>query len=203
VSAALPIDPLLPEVVETLRKNSRLVLRAPPGAGKTTRVPGALLDGGLAGGKQIVVLEPRRIAARAAAEFVARARGGVVGGEVGYRVRFEGKGGESTRLWFVTEGVFSRSLTRDTYLEEVGAVILDEFHERHLPGDVALALARELQETVRPDLKLVVMSATLDTAALATYLGGAPVLTSEGRAYPVHIAHAEAGEHCLGDQILY
>ncbi len=164
MSAALPIEPLLPEVVETLRQNSRLVLRAPPGAGKTTRVPGALLDGGLARGKQIVVLEPRRIAARAAAEFVARARGGVVGGEIGYRVRFEGKGGESTRLWFVTEGVFSRSLTRDPYLEEVGAVILDEFHERHLQGDVALGVVRELQETVRPELKLIVMSATLDTA---------------------------------------
>ena len=190
MSAALPIEPLLPEVVETLRGSSRLVLRAPPGAGKTTRVPAALLDGGLAGGKQIVVLEPRRIAARAAAEFVARARGGVVGGEVGYRVRFERKGGESTRLWFVTEGIFSRSLTGDPYLEEIGVVVLDEFHERHLQGDVALGVVRELQETVRPELKLVVMSATLDTAGVAAFLGGASVLTSEGRAFPVEIEYA-------------
>ncbi len=190
MSAPLPIEPLLPEIVETLRKDSRLVLRAPPGAGKTTRVPATLLDAGLASGRQIVVLEPRRIAARAAAEFVARERGGAVGAEVGYRVRFEQKGGASTRLWFVTEGVFSRSLARDPYLEEIGVVVLDEFHERHLQGDVALGVVRELQETVRPDLKLVVMSATLDTAKLATFLAGAPVLTSEGRAYPVEIEHA-------------
>jgi ATP-dependent helicase HrpB len=190
VSGALPIEPLLPEIVETLRRDSRLVLRAPPGAGKTTRVPATLLDAGLASGRQVVVLEPRRIAARAAAEFVARERGAGAGGEVGYRVRFEQKGGGSTRLWFVTEGVFLRSLVRDPYLEEIGLVVLDEFHERHLQGDVALGVVRELQETVRPELKLVVMSATLDTAKLAAFLGGAPVLTSEGRAYPVEIEHA-------------
>ncbi len=190
MSAALPIESLLPEIAESLRRSSRLVLRAPPGAGKTTRVPAMLLDVGLSHGKQIVVLEPRRIAARAAAEFVARARDGVAGGEVGYRVRFEQKGGRSTRLWFVTEGVFSRGLARDPYLEEVGLVVLDEFHERHLQGDVALGVVRELQESVRPDLKLVVMSATLDTAKVAVFLAGAPVLTSEGRAHPVEIEHA-------------
>jgi len=131
---ALPIDALLAQIVETLRRGSRLVLRAAPGAGKTTRVPAALLDTGLAGDKQVLVLEPRRIAARAAAEFVARGRGAGVGGEVGYRVRFEQKGGKATRLWFVTAGVFSRSLARDPYLEDVGVVVLDEFHERHLQG---------------------------------------------------------------------
>ena len=115
------------------------MLRAPPGAGKTTRVPAALLDAGLRRERSVVVLEPRRIAARAAAEFVARARGGAVGGEVGYRVRFEQRGGAATRLWFVTEGVFSRRLARDPFLEDVGVVVLDEFHERHLQGDVALA----------------------------------------------------------------
>jgi len=156
----LPIDALLAQIVEALRHGSRLVLCAAPGAGKTTRVPAALLDAGLAGDKRVLVLEPRRIAARAAAEFVARGRDGVVGGEVGYRVRFEQKGGKATRLWFVTEGVFSRSLARDPYLEDIGVVVLDEFHERHLQGDLALGVVRELQETVRPDLKLVVMSAT-------------------------------------------
>ena len=185
----LPIDPLLPDIVDQLSTASRLVLRAPPGAGKTTRVPAALLDAGLAGGRQVVVLEPRRIAARAAAEFVAERRGGAVGAEIGYRVRFEQRGGRGTRLWFVTEGVFSRSLVRDAFLEDVGVVVLDEFHERHLQGDVALGVVRELQETMRPDLRLVVMSATLDTERLASFLGGAPVLTSEGRAFPVDIEH--------------
>ena len=185
----LPIDPLLPEAVVCLSTRSRLVLRAAPGAGKTTRVPAALLDAGLAAGKQVVVLEPRRIAARAAAEFVAHERGGAVGGEVGYRVRFEQRGDAATRLWFVTEGVLGRQLTRDPFLEHVGIVVLDEFHERHLQGDVALAVVRELQETVRPDLKLVIMSATLETDRLATYLGDCPVLTSEGRAYPVQIEY--------------
>ena len=193
MSDALPIDTLLAPITAALREGSRLILRAAPGAGKTTRVPAALLDAGLAGDKQIVVLEPRRIAARAAAEYVATQRGGAVGGEVGYRVRFDARGGAATRLWFVTEGVLGRQLARDPYLDDVGVLVLDEFHERHLPGDVALAIARELQETVRPDLKLVVMSATLDTAALAAYLGpAATLLTSEGRSYPVRLEHAAA-----------
>jgi len=185
----LPIDVLLPEAVACLRTESRLVVRAAPGAGKTTRVPTALLDAGLAGSRQVVVLEPRRIAARAGAEFVARARGGNVGDEIGYRVRFEQRGGAATRLWFVTEGVLGRQLTHDPFLEDVGIVVLDEFHERHLQGDVALAVVRELQETVRPDLKLVVMSATLETDRLAAYLGNCRVLTSEGRAYPVQVEY--------------
>ncbi len=181
----LPIDPLLPAIVDALRRGSRLVLRAAPGAGKTTRVPAALLDARIAGRGHVTVLEPRRIAARAAAEYVARRRGGTPGGEVGYRVRFEHRGGPHTRLWFVTEGVFGRRLAEDPFLEDVGIVVLDEFHERHLQGDLALAVVRELQDTVRPDLKLVAMSATLATEALARYLPGAAVLTSEGRAHPV------------------
>jgi len=187
VAPPLPIDPLLPEIVGRLKEASRLVLSAEPGAGKTTRVPAALLDAGLAGDKQVVVLEPRRIAARTAAEFVGRERGGTAGGEVGYRVRFEQKGGASTRLWFLTEGVLGRQLTNDPFLERVGLVVLDEFHERHLQGDIALAVVRELQETVRPDLKLVVMSATLETDRLAAFLGDCPVLCSEGRAHPIRI----------------
>jgi len=188
----LPIDTLLPEAVAALGRSRRLILRAAPGAGKTTRVPAALLDAGLGGDGHVVVLEPRRIAARAAAEFVARERGGVVGGDVGYRVRFEQRGGPSTRLWFVTEGVFGRQLVGDPFLEQVGVVVLDEFHERHLAGDVALAVVRHLQDTVRPDLRLVVMSATLDTEAVARVLEGAAVLTSEGRTFPVAIEHDEA-----------
>ncbi len=188
----LPIDALLPEIVATAAAASRLVLRAPPGAGKTTRVPAALLDAGVAGGKQVLVLEPRRIAARAAAAFVARERQAPVGGEVGYRVRFEQRGGSATRLWFVTEGVLDRQLARDPFLEHTGLVVLDEFHERHLQGDVALAVIRELQESVRPDLKLAIMSATLDTERIAEYLGGCPVLTSVGRAYPVDIEYEAA-----------
>jgi ATP-dependent helicase HrpB len=166
-----------------------VVLRAPPGAGKTTRVPSALLDAGLAGDKQVLVLEPRRIAARAAAEFVARERGGTLGGEIGYRVRFETQGTRATRVWFLTEGIFSRQLVRDPFLESVAIVVLDEFHERHLQGDVALAVIRELQQTVRPDLKLVVMSATLDTERVAVYLDNCAVLTSEGKLHPVQIEY--------------
>ena len=188
----LPIDPLLADIVASLARGSRVVVRAPPGAGKTTRVPGALLDAGLAGSRQVLVLEPRRIAARAAAEFVATERGGAVGDEVGYRVRFEQRGGPRTRLWFLTEGVLGRQLISDPFLEAAGVVVLDEFHERHLQGDVALAVLCELQATVRSDLKLVVMSATLQTERLARYLGDCPVLTSEGRAHPVRIAYAAA-----------
>lgn len=188
----LPIDALLPQVVDRLGDVSRLVLRAPPGAGKTTRVPAAILDAGLAGDKQVVVLEPRRIAARSAAAFVAAERGGIVGAEVGYRVRFEQRGGNRTRLWFVTEGILGRQLASDPFLERVGVLVLDEFHERHLQGDVALAVARELQRTVRDDLKLIVMSATLETTALAAYLDGCPVLTSEGRTFPVRVEHTAA-----------
>jgi ATP-dependent helicase HrpB len=188
---SLPIDCLLPDVVASLGRGSCLVVRAAPGAGKTTRVPAALLDAGIAGAKDIVVLEPRRIAARAAAEFVARERGGTTGGEIGYRVRFEQRGGSATRLWFVTEGSFTRRLITDPFLESVGIVILDEFHERHLQGDVALAAVRELQGSVRPELKLVVMSATLETASLAAALPDATVLTSEGRSHPVAVEYLD------------
>ncbi|HLY39516.1 MAG TPA: ATP-dependent helicase HrpB [Candidatus Binatia bacterium] len=172
-----------------MRARPRLLLRAAPGAGKTTRVPAALLDAGLAGERHVLVLEPRRIAARAAAAWVARERGGALGDEVGYRVRFEQRGGAGTRLWFVTEGVFGRRLARDPFLDEAGVVVLDEFHERHLDGDLALAVVRHLQDTVRPDLRLVVMSATaaVDPRALA----GPAVVEVEGRSHPVRIEHDE------------
>ena len=182
---ALPIDGLLPQIVHAVRDAPTVLLRAAPGAGKTTRVPAALLDAGVAGAREILVLEPRRIAARAAAEFVAAARGQRVGDDVGYRIRFEQRGGAATRLWFATEGMFERQLSSDPFLERVAVVVLDEFHERHLQGDLALAVVRELQATVRPDLRLVVMSATLGTDALAAALDGAVVIESSGRAFPV------------------
>src|SRR5918998_3466091 len=181
----LPVDALLPEIVESLRRTPNLVIEAPPGAGKTTRVPprlldmDALADGG--DGGEVWVLEPRRMAARMAARRVAEERGEALGETVGYQVRFEDVSGARTRLRFVTEGVFTRRLLSDPQLSKAGAVVLDEFHERHLQADIALALLRRLQREERPDLKIVAMSATLDAAPVAAYLGDCPVLRSEGR----------------------
>ena len=182
--AALPIDALLPEIVEAFTASQNLVIEAPPGAGKTTRVPPALLR---AVKGDVLVLEPRRIAARMAARRVAEELGENVGGTVGYHVRFEEASGPRTRLRFLTEGVLTRRLLGDPQLRGVSAVILDEFHERHLDADLALALLRRLQTSSRPDLKLVVMSATLEAGPIAAYLGGCPVLRSEGRMYDVAI----------------
>lgn len=181
----LPIDPLLPEIVSTLKEWNCAVLEAPPGAGKTTRVPAALLD---AGYTETVVLEPRRIAARMAARRVAAERGETVGRTVGYQVRLEQAASEATRLRFLTEGVLTRRLLADPDLKGVACVVLDEFHERHLEGDLALALLRRLQSR-RPELRLVVMSATLQGDALARHMGGCPVLRSEGRQYPLEIGY--------------
>jgi ATP-dependent helicase HrpB len=181
-----PIDPLIPEILGQLGAARSLVLEAPTGAGKTTRVPPALLD--LSEG-DVLVLEPRRLAARLAARFVAAERREPVGATIGYQVRFEEMAGPATRLRFLTEGVLTRRLLSDPLLEGVDTVVLDEFHERHLEGDLALALLRRLQRTRRPDLRLVVMSATLDAAPVAAYLGGAPVLRSEGRGHPLEIEY--------------
>ena len=185
----LPIDSLLGEIVAAVRAAGVLVLEAPPGAGKTTRVPPALLDAGLAGDKSIIVLEPRRIAARLSARRVAEERGERPGETVGYQVRFEDVSGPRTRLKYVTEGILTRQLLSEPNLGGVGAVVLDEFHERHVQSDVALALLLRLRRT-RPDLKLVVMSATLDAAPLAEHLA-CPVVRSEGRVFPVTIEHLE------------
>lgn len=181
----LPIDPLLPEIVGSLVSEPNLVIVAPPGAGKTTRVPPALLDGGLAPNGEIVVLEPRRVAARAAARRLASERGVKVGDEVGYRVRLDARAGPATRITFVTEGILTRRLQRDPLLEGVDVVVLDEFHERSLEADLALALLAEVQRELRPDLRIVAMSATLEAAPLAAYLGGCPVLEAEGRLHAV------------------
>lgn len=185
----LPIDAGLPEVVASLALHPALVLRAPTGAGKTTRVPPALLAAGLAGGRQVVMLEPRRIAARAAARRIAAEQGWDVGAEVGYQIRFERRAGKLTRILIVTEGILVQMLQSDPFLEGVGVVVFDEFHERNLHADLSLAMVRRVQQEVRSDLKLVVMSATLDAGPLAEYLGDCPVMTSEGRLYPVEIAH--------------
>ena len=185
----LPIDAVLPEFVGALTRAASLVITAPTGAGKTTRVPPALLDAGLAGDNQIVMLEPRRLAARAAARRMAAERGGRLGDEIGFHVRFDKQSGPQTRILVVTEGLLVRMLQDDPYLEKIGVVIFDEFHERSLDTDLALAMVRLIQRTIRPDLRIVVMSATLAAEAVAHYLGDCPIVASEGRLYPVDIIY--------------
>jgi ATP-dependent helicase HrpB len=186
-NTSLPIWEIQPDIVWHLRDHNRLVLVAPTGSGKTTQVPQMLLDAGLAGEKKIVVLQPRRVAARTVAARVAWERKCQLGSEVGYQIRFDDQTGLGTRICFVTEGILLRWLQDDPALREVGAVLFDEFHERNLLSDVALALAKHLQSSSRPDLKLVVMSATLDAEPVAEYLDDARVLVSEGQSFPVEV----------------
>jgi len=181
----LPIDAVLDELARTLAARNTAVLVAPPGAGKTTRVPLALLDEPWTKGRKIIVLEPRRIAARASAERMAKTLGERAGETVGYRVRFGSKVSRATRIEVVTEGIFSRQILDDPELNGVAAVLFDEFHERSLDADLGLALARDAQTGLREDLRILVMSATLDGARIAKLLGDAPVVESEGRAFPV------------------
>ncbi|MGB6351232.1 MAG: DEAD/DEAH box helicase, partial [Pseudolabrys sp.] len=181
----LPIDAALPGLTAALTGNHAAVLVAPPGAGKTTRVPLVLLDEAWAKDKKILVLEPRRLAARAAAARMASTLSEQVGDTVGLRVRFGSKVTKRTRIEVVTEGVFTRLVLDDPSLDGIAAVLFDEFHERSLDADLGLALARDVQQGLRQDLKLLVMSATLDGARVAALLGNAPVVESEGRAYPV------------------
>jgi ATP-dependent helicase HrpB len=186
-----PITPLLPDVLRTLAAQTRLVLEAPPGAGKTTQVPLALLGAPWRGDGRILMLEPRRVAARAAAGFMAAQRGETVGDTVGYRIRFENQVSARTRIEVVTEGILTRMIQDDPTLEGVAAILFDEFHERHLSGDLGLALALDVQAQLRPDVRIVVMSATLDGEKLARFLD-APRLSSAGRSYPVTVAHFPA-----------
>ena len=187
----LPIDEHLPKLLELLQANDVALLTAEPGAGKTTRVPPALLKADWCAGKSVWVLQPRRLAALVAAWRVSEEQGyGEPGGVVGYHFRFDRKEGKSTRVLFLTEGMFLRRLQADPQLDDVACVVLDEFHERSLDVDLALALLRRLKER-RPDLKLLIMSATLDAAAVSAALGGCPVLACPGRAYPVTMAYAE------------
>ncbi len=226
----LPVDSLLPAIVASLRRCPNLVIEAPPGAGKTTRVPAALLDAGFG---EVLVLQPRRIAARLAARRVASERGESLGETVGYQVRFEQFAGPKTRLRFLTEGVLTRRLLSDPELRNIGVVVLDEFHERHLEGDLALALLRRLQRTARPDLRLVVMSATLSRGRpaaagdgditvnsgestvntgestvdptdipVAAALGGCPILRSDGRLFPLSVEYTPHSAAALEDSVL-
>jgi ATP-dependent helicase HrpB len=191
---SLPIWEIHQGILDTLRSGNRLVLVAPTGSGKTTQVPQMALDGGLAGTKKIVVLQPRRVAARTVATRVAWERKVKLGGEVGYQVRFDDRIADETRICFVTEGILLRWMQDDPTLADVGVLMFDEFHERNLLSDVALALAKHLQQTARPDLKLVVMSATLDAGPVAKYLDDAPILVSEGKMYPVGIVWLDYGD---------
>ena len=186
-----PITPLLPDIRTALAAQPRLVLEAPPGAGKTTQVPLALLAEPWLEGKKIVMLEPRRIAARAAAQFMAQQLGEPIGQTVGYRIRFESKVSAATRIEVVTEGILTRLIQDDPELSGIGAILFDEFHERHLAGDLGAALALDIQHTLRPDLRIVVMSATLDGERIAQWLD-APRLSSPGRSFPVRIDYPPA-----------
>jgi ATP-dependent helicase HrpB len=185
----LPIDAVLDVLEQTLASHNAAVLVAPPGAGKTTRVPLALLDAPWAKGKKIIVLEPRRIAARASAERMAKSLGERAGETVGYRVRFGSKISRATRIEVVTEGIFSRQILDDPELSGVAAVLFDEFHERSLDADLGLALARDAQTGLREDLRILVMSATLDGARVAKLLGDAPVVASEGHSFRVETCY--------------
>jgi ATP-dependent helicase HrpB len=181
----LPVHHILPELKAALQARCEAVLVAAPGAGKTTVVPVELMDEPWANGGRIIVLEPRRIAARAAAERMSHALGEAAGGTVGYRVRMQTKVSSRTRVELVTEGVFTRMILDDPGLDGVAAVVFDEFHERSLDGDLGLALARQSQQLLRDDLRILVMSATLDAARISALLGDAPVLQSQGRQFAV------------------
>jgi ATP-dependent helicase HrpB len=186
-----PIAEILPQLKAQLDRDTRLVLEAPPGAGKTTQVPPALLHAAWLAGRKILMLEPRRIAARAAAEFMAAQLGEGVGETVGYRIRFEAKISARTRIEVVTEGILTRLIQSDPELSNIGAIVFDEFHERHLHGDLGAALALDVQASLRPDLRLVIMSATLDGERVARWFD-APRLTSAGRSFPVRVAYPAA-----------
>jgi len=183
----LPIEEILPQLRAALTAHAAVVLQAPPGAGKTTLVPLALLDEPWLQGKSIVMLEPRRLAARAAAGRMAQLRNEAVGDTVGYRIRFESRISKATRIEVLTEGILTRRLQNDPALDGVGLVIFDEFHERHLHADLALALCADSQRGLREDLKILVMSATLDGEAVSRLLNQAPIVSSEGRSFPVTI----------------
>src|SRR4051812_4420715 len=193
----LPIDPLLPEIVQCIEVNTISIVRADPGAGKTTRLPPALLH---RSGRKVFVLEPRRLAARLAARHVAEELGSKMGYVVGYQVRWEKIGGQSTRLWYSTEGVLTNRLLSGESLPADSVIILDELHERHLETDLALALLRRLVRS-RSDLRVVIMSATLDADEVSRKLGGAPVVNVAGRSFPVAVLYSPASSAPLEEQV--
>lgn len=198
----LPIDNILPELTDTLANSTTALLQAPPGAGKTTRVPLALLEAPWREGRRILMLEPRRLAARSAARFMAGQLGERPGQTVGYRTRLDTRVSAQTRIEVVTEGILTRLIQNDPMLEDYAAVLFDEFHERSLQADLGLALVRESQQALREDLRVLVMSATLDTAPLASVLGDVPVITSEGRAFDVDVLYRPLpGNARIADQV--
>jgi ATP-dependent helicase HrpB len=200
---SLPIDAHLPEIVRQLQSAKSLIIVAEPGAGKTTRVPPAILRAGIlpADHPNVVMLQPRRVAARASANRIADENGWELGGEVGYQIRFEKRIGKNTRLRVLTEGILTRQMLNDPFLEGVGAVILDEFHERSLNIDLAIAMLREMQQTVRPDLLILVMSATLEAETAARFLGNCPVVRVPGRTFPVEIEYQPHGNAALPPRV--
>src|SRR5471032_2611910 len=184
-SPDLPIISLRGELTRVLRAQDRVVLQAPTGSGKSTQIPQYILDDGLAGSGRIVVLQPRRLAARLLAKRVAEERGAKLGGEVGFQYRLENVSSRETRILYVTEGILLRQMQESATLPGIAVLVFDEFHERHLEGDLALARARQIQQTTRPDLKIIVMSATLESAVLADYLAPCEILESAGQTFPV------------------
>ncbi len=198
----LPIDPALPKILDQIRDHRRLVLVAAPGAGKTTRVPPAILQSGLLSPDHptLMLLQPRRVAARASASRIAVEQGWELGGQVGYQIRFEKRVGPDTRLKVVTEGILNRQLVADPFLDGVGAVILDEFHERSLHTDLALALLREIRDTVREDLIIIAMSATMEAEPVSRFLGDAPIVRVAGKTFPVAIRHVGSSTMTQGPQ---
>ncbi len=193
--AHLPIHALRNEFREKIGEHPRLILAAPTGSGKSTQIPQFLLDDNLAVKGEIIVLQPRRMAARMLARRVAWERKSRLGREVGYQVRFENCSGPETRIKYVTEGILLRRFLGDPTLKGVDAIIFDEFHERHLEGDVCLALALRLQKTTRPELRLIVMSATIEAADLESFLKLCHILSSEGRIFPVIVEYSGSGGH--------
>ncbi|MEP1266979.1 MAG: DEAD/DEAH box helicase, partial [Marinobacter sp.] len=185
----LPINNIIPDLLNTLESQTTILLQAPPGAGKTTRVPLALMDAPWRENRKILMLEPRRLAARSAARYMAGQMGEKPGQTVGYRTRLDTRVTSATVIEVVTEGILTRLIQNDPALEDYAVVIFDEFHERSMQADLGLALVREARQALREDLRVIVMSATLDTAPIARLLGDVPVLSSEGRAFPVEVAY--------------
>jgi ATP-dependent helicase HrpB len=186
---ALPINEIIPDIKKSLSENNTLIISAPPGAGKSTLLPLALLDETWLNSKKVIMLEPRRLAAKTIASRMASILGEEIGQTVGYRIRFDNRTSKNTRLEVVTEGILTRMLQSDNALEDVGLVIFDEFHERSLFADLALALCRDSQQAIRPDMRIVIMSATLDMPQLSSLLE-APIIQSKGRQYPVEICYS-------------
>ena len=185
----LPIYELESRLIAAVRGQGRLIVQAPTGSGKSTQVPQMLLARGLLGEGEVVVLQPRRLATRMLAKRVAEEVGTQLGNIVGYQIRLDSKVSKATRIRFVTEGILLRQMSFDPTLRGISAIVFDEFHERHLYGDISLARALQIQQSARPDLKLIVMSATLDAALLGNYLAPCEVLASQGRTFPVSIGY--------------